>query len=264
VAAGASAGADVTVLPELATTGAAYRSAEEAAARAEPITGPAIERLRELSARLRLVLVAGFCETSGLDRPYDSAVVLDHGRLRGHHRKTHLWGREKIIFAAGRVAPPVVPTSVGRLGLVICYELEIPEVTRGLARVGAQIIVAPANWPDLPKPAGERPIEIAKAQSAAAANRVYVVVADCCGREREQSWTGGSVICDPGGYPLAGPRLGQPTLLTARVVPAEADDKSLGTYNDAFADLRPELYLANAGDPGFDRDPRMAAGGDAR
>ena len=61
----------------------------------------------------------------------------------------------------------MVATSVGRIGLVVCYDLEFPEVTRRLALEDAQIVVAPANWPLLGKPAGERPVEVAKAQAAA-------------------------------------------------------------------------------------------------
>lgn len=242
VADAAADGADLIVLPELATAGSAFRDAAEARHRAAPVTGSAVGRLRELSARHQLVLVAGTCESSGGERAYNSAVVVEDGRLVACYRKSHLWDAEHLIFAAGDHPPPVVATRVGRLGVVVCYDLEFPEVPRRLARLGAQILVAPANWPLLPKPEGERPIEVAKVQAAAAANKVFVVVADRWGVERGLPWTGGSIICDTSGYPLAGPAQGGEDLLVAEVDLAAASDKRLGPYNDALADRRPELY----------------------
>lgn len=242
VAEAAAAGADLVVLPELATTGSAFRDAAEARDRAEPVPGPAVDRLCELARQHRVVLVAGTCESSSGEKPYNSAVVIEDGRLLACYRKTHLWDAEHLIFVPGSDPPPVVPTRVGRLGVAICYDLELPEVPRRLAEAGAQILVAPANWPLLPKSERERPIEVAKAQAAAAANAVFVVVADRCGTERGFPWTGGSLICDTSGYPLAGPQLGEPGRLTATLDPAAADDKRLGPHNDAMADRRPELY----------------------
>ena len=239
----AELGADLVVLPELAATGSGFTNAQEAAARAEPRDGPTVGRLRQLADQHQLVLVAGWCETSGLDRPYNSAVVIDRGAVIGCYRKTHLWDREKRLFMPGSSAPPVFATSVGRLGLLICYDLEVPEVTRRLARQGAQILTAPANWPLLPKPVGERPIEIAKAQAAAAQNKVFVAVADRCGTDRGQTWTGGSIICDASGYLLAEAMRGEPEVVWATIDPADADNKELGPHNHAFGDLRPELYL---------------------
>ena len=238
----ADGGADLVVLPELCTTGSGFADAREAAARAEPPTGPTLERLRQLSDRHQVVLVAGWCETSGGDRPYNSAAVIDRGTLVESYRKTHLWDREKLVFTPGAQAAPVVTTRVGRLGLLVCYDLEMPEVTRRLAQQGAQVLTAPANWPLLPKPAGQRPIEIAKAQAAAAQNKVFVAVADRCGNDRGQAWTGGSVICDATGYLLAEAAPGQPDVVWATIDPAVADDKRLGPHNDAFGDLRHELY----------------------
>jgi predicted amidohydrolase len=237
-----SDGADLVVLPELVTTGSGFADAAEATQRAEPVDGPTVTALRQLSAEHGIVLAAGFNETSGLDRPYNSAVVIDRGELLTCYRKTHLWGREKLLFTPGDQPPPVVETGVGRIGLMVCYDLEFPEVTRRVALEGAQILVAPANWPLLGKPAGERPVEVAKAQAAAAQNKAYVVVADRCGADRGEAYTGGSVISDLTGYLLAEAVIEQPGVIAAEIDPALADDKWLGPHNDAFADLRPELY----------------------
>ena len=238
----AEAGAELVVLPELTSTGSSFADAEEAAARAEPLTGPTVEGLATLSDRHGIVLVAGFCEVSGLERPYNSAVLLDRGALAGHYRKTHLWDSEKLLFCAGPEPPRVHSTSLGRVGVVVCYDLEFPEVTRRLAAERAQIVAAPANWPLLPKPVGERPIEIAKAQAAAAQNKIFVAIADRVGSDRGSSWTGGSVICDVSGYLVAEAATGKPDVVWADLDFTAADDKTLGPHNDAFGDLRPELY----------------------
>ena len=92
---------------------------------------------------------------------------------------------------------------------MICYDLEFPEMVRDVTLRGAQLIAVPANWPVVPKPADERPIEVAKAQAGAAANRVFIAIADRCGLERGVDWFGSSVICDLDGFPLAGPATGE-------------------------------------------------------
>jgi 5-aminopentanamidase len=134
-------------------------------------------------------------------------VLIDHGKVLAVYRKTHLWDREKLIFEAGSEPAPVIATSAGRIALMVCYDLEVPEMVRDVAQRGAQLIAVPANWPAGPKPPGERPIDVVKAQAGAAMNRVFIAVADRCGVERGVDWFGGSVICDVTGYPhLLGPR----------------------------------------------------------
>ncbi len=167
--------------------------------------------------------------------------------MRHCYRKAHLWGREPELFRAGTQPPAVVETAVGRIAVMICYDLEIPEWVRIAAQAGAEIVAVPANWPWEPRPAAERPLEVIKAQAAAGAYRVHVVVADRCGRERGVDWIGGSVICASSGYLLAGPataagETAASAVLTAGFDPAAARVKALGPDNHAFADRRPELY----------------------
>jgi len=242
VAAAATRGARLVVLPELVTSGYVFADLAEARSRSEPLDGPTVTLLTELSAAHDVVLVAGFCERSDGERPWNSLVVLDRGELRAVYRKTHLWGTEKVVFAAGDEPAPVVPTSVGHVAAMICYDLEFPEMVRDVALRGAQVVVAPSNWPTVSAPPGERPPEVVKAQAAAAVNRVFVVVADRWGHERGVDWIGGSVICDVDGYPAAGPAQGGEALLVADLDLERAGDKRLGAHNDALADRRPELY----------------------
>jgi predicted amidohydrolase len=238
----ARAGADLVVLPELVTTGYVFATMEEATSLAEPVSGESVTMFRELSGDHHLTLVSGFAERAK-EALFNSAVLLDRGELRCCYRKTHLWDTEKLFFAQGSSLPPVVQTRLGRVAVMICYDLEFPEVARQAAVDGAQLITAPVNWPLLvPPPAGERPIEVVKAQAAAATNRVAVVVADRCGPERGVPWIGGSLICDSAGYPLAGPATGSPAVLIADVDLTASDHKSLGPRNDALADRRTDLY----------------------
>lgn len=243
----ASRGARLVVLPELALCGYMFASPAEARGAAEPLDGPAVTLLKELSTELGCVLVCGICEFNPSGQVYNSAVLVEDGALRACYRKVHLWGREGEFFLAGGAPAPVVDTSVGRVAVMICYDLEFPEWVRMAAEAGAEIIAAPCNWPWMERPVVERPIEVIKAQAAAGTYRIYMIVADRCGRERGTDWIGGSLICDDTGYLLAGPATAhgstaQPAVLTAFISPSSARNKSLGAHNHALDDRRTDLY----------------------
>lgn len=230
-------------MPELASSGYAFTDPAEARRLAEPLDGPFVTALADRSRRFGCVLVAGLAERDG-ERVRNSAVVLDGGELLTVHRKVHPGGSEGAIFTAGDQPVPVVPTSIGRVAPLVCYDLEFGELVQSAARRGAQLLAAPVNWPaDGAPPSGERPMDVSRAQAMAAMFRLFVVVADRCGVERGQHWVGGSVIVGPDGYPLAGPAPAPvPTELWAEMDPTLADDKRLGPHNDVFADRRPEAY----------------------
>ncbi len=78
----ADRGAQLVVLPELTLCGSIFRDPAGALGRAEPVSGPSLRLFEKLSRRHGLVVVAGFCEASGLARPYNSAVVVDAGEVR--------------------------------------------------------------------------------------------------------------------------------------------------------------------------------------
>ncbi len=238
VARAARAGADVLILPELSASGYVFRDADEAARWAEPVDGPAVRAWRALSAEHRMVVVAGLCQALDDGRLGNSAVILDRGELVAVYRKTHLWDREKLVFAAGDEPAPVVSTSAGRLGLAICYDAFFPEVMRALAAGGAELIAVPANVPVLGPLLEPLPVEVLAVVAAAAQNRVFVAQCDREGAERGVSWVGATAIIDPDGHLLA--RGGD--LLVATVDLARARDKRWGERNDALADRRPELY----------------------
>jgi predicted amidohydrolase len=240
------AGAQLVVLPELASCGYDYADMEEAQRLAQPVDGEFVSWLQDRSRQLGVVVVAGLAEAAD-GQVYNSAVVVDAGTVLPVYRKAHLWGREPLFFTAGAAAPEVVDTSVGRVAVMICYDLEFPEWVRLAAVAGADIVAVPSNWPALPRPAGERPLEVLKAQAFAGIYRVFVVVADRCGVERGQDWIGGSVIVGPDGWPLAGPASDvqpepAPVVLLADLDLTLARDKSIGARNHVWDDRRPELY----------------------
>jgi 5-aminopentanamidase len=247
VAEAAAAGARLVVLPELCDSGYVFDAADPAA-EARGLAAPAadsttLRQWHELAARHRLVIVGGFCELGADGRLYNSAALVDASGTRAVYRKAHLWDAEKLVFTPGDAALPTVDTEVGRVAVMVCYDLEFPEWTRLAALDGADLIAAPVNWPGYSWPEGERPAEVLKAQAAAAANGVFVAVADRCRTERGVSWISGSLIASPEGYTLAGPVLAdRPAVLTAACDLPRARDKHVSGRNDLLADRRPELY----------------------
>ncbi|WP_432044028.1 nitrilase-related carbon-nitrogen hydrolase [Streptomyces cadmiisoli] len=247
VDAAAEAGVRVVVLPELANSGYVFADAGEAAALAEPLDGPAVTAWSAAARRHGLTLVAGLAERGDDGRLHNSAVLIDPaGELRAVYRKAHLFGTEKDVFTPGDAPPAVVDIpSVGRIGVMVCYDLEFPEWVRMAALAGTELLCAPVNWPLFPRPEGERPSEVVRVQANAAVNRMYVAACDRVGDERGVTWTGGSVITDPDGFPLAGHRPSDdPELLIATCDLAEARNKHLGAHNDVFTDRRTDLYGA--------------------
>ncbi|MGH3268014.1 MAG: nitrilase-related carbon-nitrogen hydrolase, partial [Trebonia sp.] len=200
---------------------------------------------QSLAGRHDLAIAGGFCELGPDGKLYNSAAIVDASGARAVYRKAHLWDAEKKIFTPGDAAPPVVALPFGNVGLMICYDLEFPEWVRLAALSGADLIAAPVNWPApaSPPPPGERSGEVVSAQGAAAANGVFIAVADRCKNERGVDWVGGSVILRRGGYPLAGPVCEDRTaVLTATIDLRQARDKRISELNDLFADRRPDLY----------------------
>jgi len=241
--AAAAAGARVVVLPELAASGYVFRDAAEARALAEPPNGPTVAGWAERAAAHDLVVVGGFAEDGGDGRLYNSAAVVDGSGVRAVYRKVHLWDRESLVFTPGDRPPAVVDTPHGRIGAMVCYDLEFPEWVRIAAAAGAELLCVPTNWPREPRPAGERPMEVLRTMVAASTNRMAIAVCDRCGDERGVTWVSGSAIAAPDGWLLAGPpNQPAPTLLTADVDLAAARDKAIGPRNDALADRRPTLY----------------------
>ncbi|MBN6040493.1 nitrilase-related carbon-nitrogen hydrolase [Amycolatopsis sp. 195334CR] len=230
IATAVAAGARIVVLPELATCGYAFADVAEARAAGVAADDPMFAEWA--AAAGPATVVGGFAELGSDGSLYNSAAVVDATGVRVVYRKTHLWDREKLLFTPGDSAPPIVHTGHGRIGVLICYDLEFPEVTRNLAERGADLIAAPVNWPLVDRPDGEHPPETIIAMAAARTNRVCFAISDRSGGERDVTWTGGSTLVDDHGW-----RRGTTADLDLR----RGRDKRLSPRNHAFGDRRPGL-----------------------
>ena len=234
-------GAQIVVLPELASSGYVFADRAELSALAETRDGPSIAEWADLAEAFGLTIVAGFPEAAG-DMIYNSAAVVDPTGLRGVYRKAHLWDSENAVFDRGDDLPLVVDTDHGRIGVMLCYDIEFPEWVRAVALSGADLLCAPVNWPLLPRPEGERPTEMVRALAGAGMNRMPIAVCDRVGTERGQDWVGGSVIVDADGYPLVVAEFGRAGVISADVDLAESRVKRINAYNDVHGDRRTDLY----------------------
>ncbi|QAY86995.1 nitrilase family protein [Pseudomonas arsenicoxydans] len=236
-------GARVVVLPELVQSGYVFADRNEALSLSETADGPALTLWKALAKELDIIVVGGFCERLDGDELANSAAMIDAQGLRAVYRKAHLWDAEKDIFSPGNDAPPVIETVHGRIGMLICYDLEFPEWVRLPALAGADLLCAPVNWPDGPRPPTERPAEVVRVQANASINRMFIAACDRHGHERGVGWVQGSVIVDADGYPLAGPaEQGGEQMLLATLNLSEARNKRISARNDLHQDRRQGLY----------------------
>lgn len=194
LAALAADGIQLAVLPEMWGTGFAYKDLNRLAAR----TGELVAELTTLSAQYGMVIVGSLPEPHE-DKVYNTAYLLDSGKLLGKYRKIHLFSlmQEDRSFDGGN-AWLVTDTSVGRIGVFICYDLRFPELARRLAVEGAEILVVPGEWP---KPRQEHWRTLLRAR--AIENQLFVIAANCCGLVGKLDFFGMSMIIDPKGELLA-------------------------------------------------------------
>lgn len=239
-------GASLIVLPELCNTGYVFESREEAFALAETLEqGETVAEWLALSARLGVVLVAGFAEREG-DRLYNSAAILRPGHAPACYRKIHLWGEEQLFFEHGNLGTPIFETPFGRIACAICYDIWFPEIFRSAALGGADVLCVSTNWVPMPKQRADFPVMAnTLAMAGAHCNGLFVMAADRVGIEREQPFLGNSLIVDNFGWPVAGPASGtHEESLIARVNLSDARrHRQLNGFNHVLRDRRPEAYV---------------------
>jgi N-carbamoylputrescine amidase len=153
-------GAGLVVLQEL-HLGPYFCQTENAACfdLAEPIPGPATEAFGVLARELGVVIVASLFERRAPGLYHNTAVVLDQdGTLAGKYRKMHIPDDpgyyEKYYFAPGDLGFRPVATSVGRVGVLVCWDQWYPEAARLMALGGADLLVYPTaiGWDPLESP----------------------------------------------------------------------------------------------------------------
>lgn len=227
----AGQGAQLVVLPEMWSTGFAYKSLNELAEQTESV----VAELQELSARHKFVIVGSQPEPAGDNRVYNTAHVIDSGEVVAAYRKLHLFsllGEDKAF--KGGDAWCLAETSLGKIGVIICYDLRFPELSRRLALEGAGIICVPAQWP---KPRQEHWRTLLRAR--AIENQLYVISANACGQIGKLDFFGMSMVIDPKGEVLsdAGEQEGE----IVAPLSWQTMDEWRGQI-PCFADRRPELY----------------------
>jgi predicted amidohydrolase len=202
----------------------------------------ALARVAELSRELGLVVVGSAWGGRERGPPANRLHVLDRGRRLPGYDKIHLFTptAEREAFSAGEEPPPVVESSLGRLGGIVCYGLRFPEVARALFRGGAELVLVCAQWPR-PRAGHWRALCVGRAVEAqafvVAANRVGT--AEIGRRRMRLEFAGGSLVVAPSGEVLAEGGPGPGTVL------AEVD---LALVREArrevpvARDERPDLY----------------------
>ena len=187
---------------------------------AEPIPGPSSERLAKLAKELGVVLVGSLFEKRAPGLYHNTAVVFERdGTIAGKYRKMHIPDDpgyyEKFYFTPGDLGFAPVPTSVGKLGVLVCWDQWYPEGARLMALAGAELLLYPTaiGWnPADPKEeqARQRDAWVTIQRAHAVANGLPVVVANRVGFEPDPSgqtqgsqFWGHSFVAGPQGEFLA-------------------------------------------------------------
>ncbi len=149
VAEAAERGARLILLQEL-HNGAYFCQHEEVAEfdRAEPIPGPGTQRLGDLAKRHGVVIVGSLFERRAPGLYHNTAVVFEtDGTLVGKYRKMHIPDDpgfyEKFYFTPGDLGFHPIDTSIGRLGVLVCWDQWYPEAARLMALAGAELLLYP-------------------------------------------------------------------------------------------------------------------------
>jgi deaminated glutathione amidase len=191
----AETGAELLVLPEAMTTGFTP-GPQPLRDTVSEIPGPVSEPIGDVASRLGVHVVFGTYER-GEDAVFNSAVLVDpSGDVAGVYRKTHLFRSERAWCVAGE-EPTVVDTDLGRIGLMICFDGDFPELARIEAVRGAAIIARPS--------ALLRSADIWELTNRARAydNHVFVIGANAIGTDPGgMHYFGNSMIVGPNAHVL--------------------------------------------------------------
>ena len=240
----AERGARLAVFPEVALTRffPQRRGFAEAAGWAEPIPGPIADRIAARARELSLVTVFNMYERDERGRTFDSSPVFEaDGTLLGITRMVHItdyeWFHEQEYYHPGDRGAPVYQTSVGRIGVAICYDRHYPEYMRALGVAGAEIVCIPqaggiGEWPE-----GMYEAEV---RTASFQNGYFTALCNRVGAEEKVTFAGESFISDPEGVVLA-----RGATLEDDLVIADLDLEACArsTARTLFLkDRRPELY----------------------
>src|SRR5579883_347239 len=234
--AAARAGAQLVLLQEL-HNGPYFCQHESVAEfdRAEPIPGPSTERIGRLAEELALVVVASLFERRAAGLYHNTAVVFDRSaKIAGIYRKMHIPDDpayyEKFYFTPGDLGFHPIPTSAGRLGVLVCWDQWYPEAARLMALAGADLLLYPTaiGWgsqeDDEAEKDRQREAWMLVQRGHAIANGLPVIVANRTGFEAAEKnskqgihFWGSSFMAGQQGEMLALASLDKPEVLIADI-----------------------------------------------
>ncbi|RLE78252.1 MAG: carbon-nitrogen hydrolase family protein [Thermoprotei archaeon] len=205
---------DLVVFPELSITG--YVLKDLVYSLAEEIPGPSTEKIQSLARDYGIYVIAGLPEREERNLIYNSAVLVGPEGLLGIYRKKHLptYGlfEEGRYFAPWRKDIKVFETPVGKIGILICFDLFFPELARTLAVKGAEMIVVLSAAPDISKPFFETFVH-----ARALENTTFVAYVNMVGFYDGIGFFGGSHVRGPLGQLIARAKLYEEDLVIADI-----------------------------------------------
>lgn len=196
------ADADLAVFPELCVTG---YDLETARAYATEVPGDLTDPLVDIATRTDTELVIGLPERDG-DPLYNVFALVDGDGVQATYRKCYPWGNEPSTFDTGDGAV-VAETAIGRVGFLLCYDLNFPELALAYANAGCDVLTVGAAWRQSYNE-DWRLLLRARALDGVC----YTVGANHTGDQRGRSHGGESLVVGPHGNVLAD---SDPTAATA-------------------------------------------------
>lgn len=239
----ASRGADLVCFAELAFEPfyPQWHAPPDVRELAEPVPGPTTSRFAAAAERLNVAVIINLFERAG-DETYDTSPVIDKdGAMLGKTRMVHVtqfeYCYEREYYSPGDLGAPVYHTSVGKIGVAICYDRHFPEYMRKLALDGAEVVVVPQaglvdEWAD--------GLFQAELQVAALQNGYYVALCNRVGEEEHVTFAGESFVCGPDGRLLAEAARLRETTLYADLTMGDVEESPARTL--FMRHRRPQVY----------------------
>jgi predicted amidohydrolase len=231
-------GAELVIFPELSVTGYVLR--DQVYELAEIIPGQSTNILEKLAGKTGTHIIFGLPELSGKTQAtiYNAAVLVGPHGFIGKYRKmylpTHSVFEEKRYFRPG-YQTAVFETELGKIGLIICYDIFFPEVSRLTRLKGAQLIVCISA-----SPATRRAFFETLTTARAIENTAFLAYVNLVGIEDGLQFWGGSRLVGPNGTILAKTKYDKEDLVIGEV--DYSDIKTIETFVPILKDLRPELF----------------------
>jgi len=231
-------GAELVIFPELSLTG--YTMRDQIYELAETIPGHSTTALEKLAKKTGAYIVFGMPELSEKTQAtvYNAAVLVGPDGFIGKYRKmylpTHSVFEEKRYFRPG-YQTAVFETELGKIGLIICYDIFFPEVSRLTRLKGAQLIVCISA-----SPATRRTFFETLTAARAIENTAFLAYVNLVGIEDGLQFWGGSRLVGPNGKTLVQAKYDEEDLVIGEI--NYADIRSTETFVPILKDLRPELF----------------------